>query len=338
MEKLKIGFRILLLVVLCSTQSLHAQMSDIRVHDPVMAKHDGTYYLFCTGMGIDVFSSSDMKNWKREAPVFDKALEWTNNVVPDFSGHIWAPDIHFYEGKYYLYYSVSAFAKNTSAIGVATNTTLNPQSSDFKWEDQGIVVQSVPNRDLWNAIDPNIIEGKDGTAWMSFGSFWEGLKMVKLSGDRTSIAEPQVWHTIAKRERSPFLADAEPGDAALEAPFIFKKGDLYYLFVSWDYCCRGENSTYKVVVGRSGDITGPFYDQSGKSMAKGGGTLVIEGNKDWAGAGHNSAYTFDGKDYFIFHAYDANDKGHSKLKVAEMSWTEDGWPVIDPKILSASNQ
>ncbi len=93
---------------------------------------------------------------------------------------------------------------------------------------------------------------------------------------------------------------------------------MYYLFVSWDYCCRGENSTYKVVVGKSESATGPFYDKEGKSLAKGGGSLVIEGNKNWAGTGHNSAYTFNGNDYFVFHAYDATDKGHSKLKITEM--------------------
>ncbi len=331
------NFRFILLIVWFSPFLVKAQMTDIRVHDPVMAQFEGKYYLYCTGMGISVYSSTDMKNWEREAPIFDKAPDWTENVVPGFRGHMWAPDIYEYNDTFYLYYSVSAFAKNTSAIGVAINTTLNPDDPKYKWEDQGIVVQSVPNRDMWNAIDPNIIEDKEGIAWMSFGSFWEGLKMVKLSDDRKSIAQPEVWHTIAKRERSPFLADSEPGDAALEAPFIFKKGDTYYSFVSWDYCCRGENSTYKVVVGKSENATGPFYDKEGKSMAKGGGTLVIEGNKGWAGAGHNSAYTFDGEDYFVFHAYDATDKGHSKLKISKMSWTEDGWPILNKDILAVAD-
>ena len=328
------NFGIILFVVFALQNVLKAQTTNLRVHDPVMTEYEDKFYLYCTGMGISVYSSTDMKEWEREAPIFGESPKWTDKVVPGFRGHMWAPDIYSYKDTYYLYYSVSAFAKNTSAIGVATNSTLNPEDTDYDWVDQGIVVQSVPNRDMWNAIDPNIIEDKNGVAWMSFGSFWEGLKLVKLSEDRKSIAQPEEWHTIAKRERSPYLDDAEPGDAALEAPFIFRKDDMYYLFVSWDYCCRGENSTYKVVVGKSEKATGPFLDKEGKSMAKGGGSLVIEGNENWAGAGHNSAYTFDGKDYFVFHAYDANDKGHSKLKIAEIQWTEDGWPKIDENILS----
>ena len=109
----------------------------------------------------------------------------------------------------------------------------------------------MPNRDLWNAIDPNLIVDEAGTPWLTFGSFWEGLKLVKLDQSRTKIAEPQEWYTVAKRTRTQLMDDKDPGDAALEAPFIFKKDSTYYLFVSWDYCCRGEKSTYKVVVGRS---------------------------------------------------------------------------------------
>ncbi|SCY49112.1 arabinan endo-1,5-alpha-L-arabinosidase [Flavobacterium caeni] len=299
------------------------------VHDPVMIKEKGTYYLFCTGKGISCFSSKDMKNWTKEPSVFAEKPKWADSVVPNFENHIWAPDVYFHNGQYYLYYSVSAFAKNTSAIGVATTPTLDPKASNYKWTDHGIVIQSQPNRDLWNAIDPNLIFDENGTPWLNFGSFWDGLKMVKLNPDLKSIAEPQVWHTIARRARSFDLADANPGDAALEAPFIFKKDNAYYLFLSWDYCCRGEKSTYKVVVGKSDKATGPFLDADGKDLFQGGGTLVIEGNKNWAGVGHNSTYTFDGKDYLVFHAYDSNDKGKPRLKIKEINW-KNGWPTVSP--------
>ena len=310
--------------------SLLAQ--EIRVHDPVTIKQGDTYYLFCTGSGISVFSSPDLKNWEKEPQVFSEEPVWADDVSADFNNHIWAPDITFHNGKYYLYYSVSAFAKNTSAIGLTINTSLDADDPNYKWEDQGIVIQSVPNRDLWNAIDPNLVFD-DNTPYLAFGSFWDGLKMVKLSDDLMSIAQPQEWHTIARRERSFDLADANPGDAALEAPFIFKKGNWYYQFLSWDLCCRGENSTYKVVVGRSKSATGPYVDKDGVALNNGGGTLIIEGNDNWYGAGHNSTYTFDGKDYIIFHAYDANDNGAPKLKIAELQWDAEAWPTLKNNVL-----
>lgn len=302
---------------------------EIRVHDPVVAKEGDTYYLFNTGRGIGVYTSKDLENWERAEAVFSEKPDWTDSVVADFSNHIWAPDIIKKGDTWYLYYSVSAFAKNTSAIGVVTNKTLDPKNENYKWEDHGIVVQSVPDRDMWNAIDPNIIYDENGTPWMSFGSFWNGLKMVKLADNLTEIAKPEEWKTIARRERSFELDNKDPGDAALEAPFIFKKGDWYYQFLSWDLCCRGEKSTYKVVVGRSENATGPYVDKSDKPLNEGGGTLVLKGNENWYGAGHNSVYNFDGKDYMFFHAYDANDEGAPKLGIKEIKWV-DGWPTVEP--------
>lgn len=310
--------------------SLTAQ--NIRVHDPVVIKQGDTFYLYCTGRGIDCYSSKDLKNWEKEPSVFSEKPEWTDTVVPGFRNHIWAPDISFHNNTYYLYYSVSAFAKNTSAIGVATNVTLNPKDENYKWIDHGIVIQSIPNRDLWNAIDPNLVFDENNIPWLSFGSFWDGLKIVKLNSDLKSIAEPQEWHTIARRERSFELKDTNPGDAALEAPFIFKKNGYYYLFLSWDLCCRGKNSTYKVVVGRSDKATGPYYDKDGKSLFEGGGTLVAEGNENWFGVGHNSTYTFNDKDYMFYHGYDAHDNGRPKLIVSELDWDDELWPLVKPTI------
>jgi arabinan endo-1,5-alpha-L-arabinosidase len=300
------------------------------VHDPVMIKQGGTYYLFSTGFGIAVFTSNDLKNWRKEKPVFDAAPKWAVEAVPGFRGHIWAPDISYHYGKYYLYYAVSAFGKNTSCIGVAINKTLDPLSPDYKWEDQGKVIQSVPGRDMWNAIDANLIVDDQDIPWLSFGSFWNGIKLVKLNADLKSVAVPEEWYTIASRPRKFDLPDSSAGNAAIEAPFIFKKSDYYYLFTSWDYCCRGEKSNYKVMVGRSKKIAGPYLDKNGISMNANGGSLVVEGdNKQWFGAGHNAVYRFNEQDYIVYHGYDATDKGKSKLIIHPLEWDNNGWPKLN---------
>lgn len=302
---------------------------NISVHDPVVIKQNDTYFLFCTGEGISNFSSKDLKNWKQEPKIFKEKPTWTDKVVPEFKNHIWAPDISFHNNTYFLYYSVSAFGKNTSAIGLTINTTLDPNDPNYKWVDQGIVIQSVPNRDKWNAIDPNLVFDENNVPWLSFGSFWDGLKMVKLNSNLKTIAQPEEWHTIAKRERTFKLDDSNPGDAALEAPFVFKKNGFYYLFLSWDYCCRGKESTYKVVVGRSKNVFGPYVDKDGKPLNEGGGSLVIEGSQKWFGAGHNSTYTFNEKDYIFFHAYDVKENGRPMLEVKELLWDANEWPKIE---------
>jgi arabinan endo-1,5-alpha-L-arabinosidase len=325
-----------------------------QTHDPELIKEGDTYYLFPTGGAVS--SSKDLIHWGFAYNIFDKAPEW---VTPDIIGQpgsgaamagggsnpnpgatpaapqqmrrgggVAAPEIQLVNGTYYCYYNVTAFAKNTSAIGVATNKTLDPHSPDFKWVDHGMVVQSIPGRDMWNAIDANMVMDRN-QGWLVFGSFWGGIKMVKLAPDLLSIAKPEVWHTIAAQPRNFNLDETDPGDGTIEGPFVYKHIQYYYLFVSLDYCCRGMDSDYKVVVGRSRNVEGPYVDRDGKLMAHGGGTLVAQGNDRWAGVGHNSAYTMDGKSIIVMHGYDKHDNGRSKLIIRELKWDRADWPSID---------
>ena len=307
------------------------------VHDPVMIREKNSYYIFVTGFGISVWSSKDMKTWKRELPVFSKAPQWALDTLPGFKGHIWAPDIIFHNGLYFLYYSVSAFGKNTSAIGVATNNTLDASSPEYKWVDHGPVVQSWPGKNNWNAIDPNLVMDDKGNAFMTFGSFWDGIKMIRMNKDLIHATEPpDSLPTIASRKsnsssKNPAAAGDNPADAggnAIEAPFIFRKGNYYYLFASIDYCCKGERSTYKVIVGRSKKIKGPYKDKEGRDLGQGGGTIVLQGNKDWHGVGHNAVYSENDRDYMVYHGYDAADKGRSKLQIQLIRWDQHGWPIV----------
>ncbi|WP_069657960.1 family 43 glycosylhydrolase [Arcticibacter eurypsychrophilus] len=311
---------------------------EISVHDPVMIEAKGIYYIFCTGHGIAVWSSTDRVNWKREKPVFDEAPSWAVSAIPSFKNHIWAPDISYWKGNYYLYYSVSAFGKNTSCIGLATNRSLDPQSPDFKWVDHGKIIQSYPGITNWNAIDPNLITDDQGNPYLAFGSFWDGLKMARLSKDRLKIIGDTIeLPTIASRKKdlsdktNPPSVDNNPPDAGgntIEAPFVFKKGNYFYLFASIDYCCKGPKSTYKMILGRSKSVTGPFIDKEGLEMRRGGGSLLLEGNENWYGVGHNAVCTFKGKDYLIYHGYDAHDDGKSKLQIKELKWDALGWPEV----------
>lgn len=297
------------------------------VHDPVMAYEDGTYYMFTTGMGVGVMSSKDLKSWKFEPSPLTPIPSWPKEYVPAYGGHTWAPDI-VKKGKYwYLYYSCSTFGKNISAIGVARTRSLNPESPKHKWEDLGMVVKSVPGENDWNAIDPNIIIDKKGRPWMTWGSFWDGIQLVQLKKDmKTPVGESK---TIARRRLPEQVAhlNEHANTNAIEAPFIIYRDGYYYLFASWDYCCKGLSSNYATVVGRSKTVDGPYLDKEGKDMALTGGTLIVGPNEQFSGVGHCSVYQFDGQWYFIAHAYDKALNGASKLFMRPIEWV-DGWPVI----------
>jgi arabinan endo-1,5-alpha-L-arabinosidase len=310
-------------------------LTEISVHDPVMIRQDSVYHLYCTGRGIASWSSTDMQHWKAEQAVFAAPPQWAIEAVPGFKGHIWAPDISYYHGLYYLYYSVSAFGKNTSCIGVATNKTLDTASPEYQWTDHGKLIESIPGKTNWNAIDPNLIVDKNGTPYLAFGSFWGGIKIVKLNKDRVSLAQsladiPTIASriTAASATNSKALNDnpVNAGGNAIEAPFIFRKGKYYYLFFSADYCCKGPKSTYKMMVGRSKKLLGPYVDQESEDLAHGGGTILMAGDENWYGVGHNAVCTFNGTNYLIYHGYDAADKGISKLRISKLTWKND-WPV-----------
>ena len=302
----------------------------LMVHDPVMAYEDGKYYIFSTGMGISMVKSDDRKTWTFEGKsVLDEIPAWTQEAVPGFRNHVWAPDVIYWHNKWWMMYSCSTFGKNTSAIGLLSSPTL----ADAHWTDEGCVITSKEKRDNWNAIDPNIVIDDKDCPWMTFGSFWDGIQLVKLD-NTMHVAKNKKPKTIAKRYKKAPAGIENPtskfaGTNAIEAPFIFKHDGWYYLFASWDYCCRGEKSSYNVVVGRSKKVNGPYIDREGRKMIDGGGTVFFQGDKkEFEAAGHCAVYHMGNKDIFICHGYSIPMHGQSILIQKEIKWTADGWPEV----------
>jgi arabinan endo-1,5-alpha-L-arabinosidase len=296
------------------------------VHDPAIIKEGDTWYVFCTGgrpgLGvIPIRTSKDLRAWTLVGYVMPRLPAWATAEIPGATG-AWAPDISFYNGRYHLYYAVSTFGSRNSAIGLMTNRTLDPGSPQYRWADQGLVLRSYQDKDDWNAIDPNLfIEGPD-KVWLNWGSFWGGIKMRRIdpATGKLSTRDTEMY-SLSSRDR------AQPIGGSVEAPFLIRHGDYFYLFVSFDRCCRGVNSTYNVVVGRSRQVTGPYVDKDGKPMPEGGGTLVIAATTpNWKGPGHEAVLQVPDGDYLIFHAYHGTT-GRSFLQISTMVW-EDGWPKV----------
>ncbi len=324
---MKTIFGVLFLLAQAAPSIIQAQ--DIRVHDPVMIVQDSVFHLFCTGKGISQYQSTDLIHWESLPGIFPSSPEWVLEKIPAFGNHIWAPDISFYQGKYWLFYSVSEFAKNNSCIGLVSTPTLDPQDTAYTWTDHGAIICSTPGKDDWNAIDPNFILDERGNPWLTFGSFWNGIQLIPLKSDLSGRLDEEPPLLLASRKRTNPEDLIHPGDGAIEAPFIVERNGWYYLFTSFDYCCRGEKSTYHVRVGRSKALQGPYLDKENTPLNSGGGTLIFEGNERWAAAGHNAVVHFQGKDLFLCHGYDNLDQGHPKLIIRRLNWEKDAWPVIE---------
>lgn len=287
---------------------------NLGTHDPVIASAEGKFFLFSTGDNLGAKSSTDLLTWQAEPEVFRSATRpaWLAQNVPGVM-NLWAPDISYFGGAYHLYYSASTFGSNRSCIGHLSRASLTTGS----WKDEGpVVCSNVGTSDDYNAIDPNVIVDTDGTPWLSFGSFWSGIKLIEL--DAKGAREGTSLDAIAARPSA---------GGALEAPFIVRRCGYYYLFMSWDRCCQGSDSTYNTRVGRATAVRGPYVDKSGKALLEGGGTLLVEGNTRYRGPGHNAVLFTETGAYNVYHAYDANQNGAAILRIAELAWDAEGWPV-----------
>lgn len=290
----------------------------LRLHDPsTIVKEDSTYWMVHTGMGVGSIRSRDLRHWERGADLLSEMPDWVREVVPNHRGYYWAPDIIRLGDRYLVYFSVSSFGKNESAIGLISSPTLDPESSEYHWTDHGIVVRTNSDSDH-NAIDPSVLLTPDGELWMAYGSFWSGLKMIQLNpetGLRLKPEQPPI--SVAYQEQ-------------IEAPDLVYRDGYYYLFLNWGWCCRGVNSTYNIRVGRSRNISGPFLDRDGVDLRNRGGTLVLDTHENRIGPGHPEvAKTSDGW-RLTYHYYDADHRGRSRLGISPLTWDEEGWPIVDP--------
>ncbi|MEU0236194.1 arabinan endo-1,5-alpha-L-arabinosidase [Nocardiopsis sp. NPDC006198] len=282
---------------------------DVRVHDPSFVKRPGGGYLVAhTAHGVGLKTSTDRTAFSNAGVVFPSGAPWT---TPYTGGdrNLWAPHLSYANGRYYLYYSASTFGSNRSAIFLATSTSGNSGT----WNNEGLVVESFTSDDF-NAIDPHLQVDAQGRWWMAFGSFWSGLKMVRI--------DPAT----GKRHDGTLYSIAGRGGGAIEAPTIFYRGGRYYLFVSFDTCCQGAASTYRIMVGRSSSITGPYVDRNGTAMLAGGGTEVLSGHGSIHGPGHQDVFADTDSDILAYHYYD--DGGTALLGLNWLGWDSSGWPYV----------
>ena len=243
---------------------------DLGIHDPTMIVVGGTYVAFHTGQeggiyqgAIRIKTSSDGTNWKDVGALGKGIPAWVKPALGVKPPNIWAPTVSEHGGITYLYYAVSIFGMNLSAIGLMTNPHLDPAHPADGWTDQGLVLQT-GIKDKYNAIDPFRIDTPDGRSWLSFGSYWDGIKLREL--------DPASGKLKPGAETLYGLATRFGG--AIEASSILAHDGHYYLFVSYDRCCAGVASTYRIMVGRADAVTGPYVDREGRPMLKGYATQV----------------------------------------------------------------
>lgn len=296
--------------------------------DPTAIRVGNEMYVYVTGTRVRGYRSSDLINWRSIGPpseVFTIKPAFTADANQNDVG-MWAPDINYFDGKYVMYYSLSAWGGGAnSGIGVAVSN-----------QPQGPFVHPTGNTNgklfvsseigVHNSIDPCFYE-ENGKRYLFWGSFF-GMYMTELTSDGMAIKDMSAKTKVA-------------GDS-FEGAYVHKRGNYYYLFASAGTCCEALTSTYRVVVGRSTNLAGPYVNRNGVDMKDFNARynsiptynpIVLQGNQTFVGPGHNARIITDknGVDWMLYHAYENvnNVVGSRNLMLGKVNWDSDGWPIVD---------
>ncbi len=286
--------------------------------DPTVIRTEEGFYLYATQTNsywIPIYFSKDLVNWEFKRSAFRNATKPKPDVLPG-GGAFWAPEIRYINGKYVLYFSWAKWGDGS--ISYTAVATSDSPVGDFLNAKPLLITDDFGS----NCIDQFYYE-EDGKKYMFVGSF-NGIYVTELTDDGLSVKRDADGKLVLKKQVC---------GRAFEGTNIYKKGKYYYLFASINNCCDGINSRYKVVVGRSEKLLGPYVDRKGKDMLDNSLELVLEGDGEtFFGPGHNSIIIPDdaGTDWMIYHSYvKENGAVGGRLGMLDrIVWSADGWPTI----------
>lgn len=286
--------------------------------DPTVIRTEEGFYLYATQTNsywIPIYFSKDLVNWEFKRSAFRNATKPKPDVLPG-GGAFWAPEIRYINGKYVLYFSWAKWGDGS--ISYTAVATSDSPVGDFLNAKPLLITDDFGS----NCIDQFYYE-EDGKKYMFVGSF-NGIYVTELTDDGLSVKRDADGKLVLKKQVC---------GRAFEGTNIYKKGKYYYLFASINNCCDGINSRYKVVVGRSEKLLGPYVDRKGKDMLDNSWELVLEGDGEtFFGPGHNSIIIPDdaGTDWMIYHSYvKENGAVGGRLGMLDrIVWSADGWPTI----------
>jgi arabinan endo-1,5-alpha-L-arabinosidase len=295
------------------------------MHDPsTVIEAGGKYYVYATGNGLPAFVSDDGWTWHRAGSVMQAVPGGKPgpDVIARGGNNSWAPDIIHVGDKYFLYYAAPG-AQPKAAIGLLVAKTLDPSSPDYKWEDAGPVVWSDGVEDS-NAIDPGVFrDPANGSLWLTYGSYFGYIRLVELDPKTGKRLHPE----------------RKPADVAIngEASIMIARDGWYYLLLTHGSCCAGGNSSYNIRMGRSRKVTGPFLDNMGIDMLRGGGKLFAASSGRHIGPGHFGLLDLGaGVQKFSMHyEADLDRGGASVLDIRPLLW-RDGWPVAGDNVTAGT--
>jgi arabinan endo-1,5-alpha-L-arabinosidase len=303
---------------------LNVSGDGVAVHDPYMLKDtNGTYWLY--GTHNTLASSTDIATFLQQGSDISPDFSWWSGVNLSWNNGLntdmWAPDVMFANGIYYQYYALPFEPHSGPQAIIALATSTNPNGP---WTDAGQIIESCGTTTgcttTFNAIDPAPFIDGDGNWWLVFGSWEDGIRMIQL--------DPATGLRLQSNSTIYNVAQRGLPSAGEEGPFIYPWNGWYYYFAPINVCCNGVSSTYRIIVGRSQNPTGPYLDRGGIDLMRGGGTILLSAHGRVNGPGGQSVFTDGTQPTLVYHYYDGNNNGVPTLGINRLGFDSDGWPFV----------
>jgi arabinan endo-1,5-alpha-L-arabinosidase len=279
------------------------------------------FYVYVTGARVRGYRSRDLVNWTPIKGTASEVFTTKPNITGESGADMWAPDINYFDGKYVMYCSMSVWGGGaTCGIGVWVSSLPEGPFLPPPGNSNGKLFVS-SEIGVNNSIDPCFYE-ENGKRYLFWGSF-SGIYMTELTADGMAVKDLTKKTKVAGN--------------SFEATYIHKRGNYYYLFASVGACCEGMSSSYKVVVGRSQTLEGPYLNKAGADMKTFDAwnptnyqPVVVKGDAMFGGPGHNSRIITDddGVDWMLYHSYVNNGNDSRQLMLDKIEWDAGGWPVL----------
>jgi len=320
-------FRSLYQILLAGSALVHAYSDpgacsgDCNTHDPSVMQRssDGKYFRFSTGNEIEIATASSLAGpWTNQG----SAITGGSSIDLDGNTDLWAPDVHLIGSTYYLYYAVSTFGSQDSAIGVATSTTMEVGS----WTDHGSTGVTSSSSKIYNAIDPALLI-VGSSYYLSFGSFWDDIYQVPMASPPLKTAGTASYN----------IAYNSSGTHSEEGSNIFYYDGYYYLLFSSGICCGYDTdkpatgAEYKIMMCRSTSATGSFVDKNGDACTANGGSVLLASHDYVYGPGGQGVFTDSSRGLVLYYHYADTNVGLADSEYLlgwnTLSWSN-GWPVV----------
>ena len=299
---------------------------DTRIHDPSVIALDGRFAAFGTGEqgptrgAIRVKTSQDGVVWRDAGTIGKGVPKWGIETLGYKSDNVWAPSVSRHGDRTYLYYALSTFGLNASAIGLMTNARFDPGKTRRGLGGRGTRPEIESDARISTPSTPIASTSRTAAPFSSGARSGPGSSSARLDPVSGKLLDPNAQP----------IALASRNGGAVEAPSLLEHDGKFYLFVAFDQCCKGVGSTYSTRIGRADRIEGPYLDKDGRDMMQGGGSPFMVATGHVIGPGGAEPVKTDKGDMLAYHYYDGDHAGAPTLELAPLRWTTKGWPALDP--------